>query len=375
VEAGIDILDTAISSMSCTYGHTPTETVVAMLQETERDTNLKLDQIEPIAAYFREVRKKYAKWEGALKGVDSRILIAQVPGGMLTNMEGQLKEQGAADRIDEVLEEIPRVREDLGFIPLVTPTSQIVGTQAVINVLTGERYKSITKETAGVLKGEYGSAPAAVNAELQAKVLDGKEPITCRPADLLDDELDALTTELLEKSKAEGISLAEDTVDDVLTYALFPQVGLKFLKNRHNPDAFEPAPGKEPVVEAPVAAPAKGGVEAYSVKVDGQVYDVEVGPQGQVTSVAPAKGASQAAPAAPVASSAASEDVPAPLAGNIFKVNVQTGEEVEEGDVLLILEAMKMETEVRASRGGVVQDLHVKEGDAVKVGSPLLSLE
>ncbi|WP_165312255.1 sodium-extruding oxaloacetate decarboxylase subunit alpha [Vibrio ziniensis] len=375
VEAGIDILDTAISSMSQTYGHTPTETVVAMLQGTERDTNLKLEQIEPIAAYFREVRKKYAKWEGQLKGVDSRILIAQVPGGMLTNMEGQLKEQGAADRIDEVLEEIPRVRKDLGYIPLVTPTSQIVGTQAVINVLTGERYKSITKETAGLLKGEYGAAPAPVNAELQARVLDGKEVITCRPADLLQDEMDHLTTDLLEKAKAEGISLAEDTVDDVLTYALFPQVGLKFLKNRHNPDAFEPAPGKEtatPVVAAPVAKAAVGGIETYSVKVDGHVYEVEVGPQGQLTSVTPAN-AKPAVAAVEVASSDA-EDVPAPLAGTIFKVNVAAGEEVAEGDVLIILEAMKMETEVRAARSGLVQDLHVKEGDAVAVGSPLLSL-
>ncbi|MCG9631463.1 sodium-extruding oxaloacetate decarboxylase subunit alpha [Vibrio sp. Isolate30] len=375
VEAGIDILDTAISSMSCTYGHTPTETVVAMLEGTERATGLKLDQIEPIAAYFREVRKKYAKWEGQLKGVDSRILIAQVPGGMLTNMEGQLKEQGAADRLDEVLEEIPRVREDLGFIPLVTPTSQIVGTQAVINVLTGERYKSITKETAGVLKGEYGQAPAELNAELQAKVLDGAEPITCRPADLLKAEMDTLTTDLLEKAKEEGISLAEDTVDDVLTYALFPQVGLKFLKNRHNPEAFEPAPGTE--VEAPTTAapaPAAGGIESYSVKVDGQVYDVEVGPQGQLTSVSPAaQPAQQSAPAAAPAASNA-ESVPAPLAGNIFKVNVQPGAQVAEGDVLLILEAMKMETEVRAARGGIVQELNVKEGDAVSVGAPLLSL-
>ncbi|ANW23985.1 oxaloacetate decarboxylase subunit alpha [Vibrio coralliilyticus] len=374
VEAGVDILDTAISSMSCTYGHTPTETVVAMLQGTERDTNLKLDQIEPIAAYFREVRKKYAKFEGQLKGVDSRILIAQVPGGMLTNMESQLKEQGAADRIDEVLDEIPRVREDLGFIPLVTPTSQIVGTQAVINVLTGERYKSITKETAGVLKGEYGAAPAEVNAELQAKVLDGAEAITCRPADLLEAELDTLTEDLLAKAKQDGISLAEDTVDDVLTYALFPQVGLKFLKNRHNPDAFEPAPGKEEPVEAPAPQATQGGIETYSVKVDGQVYDVEVGPQGQLTSVAPANSTPQQASPAPAAQSGNSEMVPAPLAGNIFKVNVQSGAQVEEGEVLLILEAMKMETEVRAARGGIVQDLHVKEGDSVTVGAPLLSL-
>lgn len=371
VEAGIDILDTAISSMSCTYGHTPTETVVAMLEGTERDTNLKLDQIEPIAAYFRDVRKKYAKWEGQLKGVDSRILIAQVPGGMLTNMEGQLKEQGAADRMDEVLEEIPRVRKELGYIPLVTPTSQIVGTQAVINVLTGERYKSITKETAGLLKGEYGQAPAEVDAELQAKVLDGSKPITCRPADLIKSEMDILTTELLEKAKSDGISLAEDTVDDVLTYALFPQVGLKFLKNRRNPEAFEPAPTLEteaPVVAAPVQA--SGGIGSYSVKVDGQVYDVEVGPQGELTSVAPSTKPVQAAP---VAASDA-EAVPAPLAGNIFKVIVQAGAEVAEGDVLLILEAMKMETEVRAARGGIVQELNVKEGDAVTVGAPLLSL-
>ncbi|SEG64821.1 sodium-extruding oxaloacetate decarboxylase subunit alpha [Vibrio hangzhouensis] len=374
VEAGIDILDTAISSMSQTYGHTPTETVVAMLQGTERDTNLKLEQIEPIAAYFREVRKKYAKWEGQLKGVDSRILIAQVPGGMLTNMEGQLKEQGAADRIDEVLEEIPRVREDLGFIPLVTPTSQIVGTQAVINVLTGERYKSITKETAGVLKGEYGKAPAEVNAELQAKVLDGAEAITCRPADLLEAELHTLTDDLLQKAKAEGISLAEDTVDDVLTYALFPQVGLKFLKNRHNPDAFEPAPGKEVVAPAaPVSAPAATkGIESYSVKVDGQVYDVEVGPKGELTSVTPAATSAQAAAPAPAATNV--EAVAAPLAGNIFKVNVASGAQVQEGDVLLILEAMKMETEVRAAQSGVVQDVHVKEGDSVVVGAPLVSL-
>ncbi|MGC7890502.1 sodium-extruding oxaloacetate decarboxylase subunit alpha [Vibrio anguillarum] len=372
VEAGIDILDTAISSMSQTYGHTPTETVVAMLEGTERDTGLSLTQLEPIATYFREVRKKYAKWEGQLKGVDSRILIAQVPGGMLTNMEGQLKEQGAADRLDEVLEEIPRVRKDLGFIPLVTPTSQIVGTQAVINVLTGERYKSITKETAGVLKGEYGATPAPVNTELQAKVLGNLTPITCRPADLLDAEMAVLTTELLEKAKAEGISLAADTVDDVLTYALFPQVGLKFLKNRHNPDAFEPAPTLESAKPTSATVVTKGGIETYSVKVDGQIYTVEVGPQGQLSSISASN--SQAALPSPAPANNHAEAVPSPLAGNIFKVNVQAGSEVLEGDVLVILEAMKMETEIRAARGGIVQDLHVKEGDAVTVGAPLLSL-
>ncbi|MUJ37672.1 sodium-extruding oxaloacetate decarboxylase subunit alpha [Aliivibrio fischeri] len=375
VEAGIDILDTAISSMSQTYGHTPTETVVAMLEETGRDTNLKLDQLAPIASYFREVRKKYAKFEGQLKGVDSRILIAQVPGGMLTNMESQLKEQGAADKMDEVLAEIPKVRKDLGYIPLVTPTSQIVGTQAVINVLTGERYKSITKETAGVLKGEYGAAPAEVNAELQARVLDGKEAVTCRPADLLKAELHTLTDELLEKAKEENIELAEQQVDDVLTYALFPQVGLKFLKNRNNPEAFEPAPGteKEAEQEEVKVSSAKGSVEAYSVKVDGQVYNVEVGPQGVISSVEQIS--AQAAPVqSPQLSAMDAESVDAPLAGNIFKVLVQAGAEVVEGDVLLILEAMKMETEIKASRSGTVQDILTKEGDAVTVGTPLLSL-
>ncbi|EHY0935092.1 sodium-extruding oxaloacetate decarboxylase subunit alpha [Vibrio cholerae] len=375
VEAGIDILDTAISSMSQTYGHTPTETVVAMLQDTPRDTQLKLEQLEPIAAYFREVRKKYAKFEGQLKGVDSRILIAQVPGGMLTNMESQLKEQGAAHRIDEVLEEIPRVRQDLGFIPLVTPTSQIVGTQAVINVLTGERYKSITKETAGVLKGEYGATPASVNAELQTRVLEGGQAITCRPADLLQDELDHLTKELLEKAQVEKITLADAKVDDVLTYALFPQVGLKFLKNRHNPEAFEPAPGKEPapVATAPASTKPAAGIESYSVKVDGVVYDVEVGPQGQLTSVVPV--GQKAAPKPTVATTTqGAEAVAAPLAGTIFKIQVEQGDEVAEGDVLIVLEAMKMETEIRAARSGVIQELHVKEGDSVRVGASLLSL-
>ncbi|AJR07568.1 oxaloacetate decarboxylase subunit alpha [Photobacterium gaetbulicola] len=376
VEAGLDILDTAISSMSQTYGHTPTETVIAMLEGTERDTKLDLQQLEPIASYFRTVRKKYAKFEGSLKGVDARILLAQVPGGMLTNMESQLKEQGAADRFDEVLEEIPRVREDLGFIPLVTPTSQIVGTQSVINVLTGERYKSISKETAGVLKGEYGAAPAPVNAELQARVLEGAEPITCRPADLLDAELDTLTADLLAKAKSDNIALADEQVDDVLTYALFPQVGLNFLKNRNNPEAFEPAPGTEPEVVASAAQPAPAAsaatVEAYSVKVNGQVYSVEVGPSGELTSVEPAAASVPAPVAAPQPSSA--EALPAPLAGNIFKINVQPGQQVSEGDVLVILEAMKMETEVRAARSGIVQDLHVKEGDSVAVGSPILSL-
>ena len=376
VEAGIDNVDTSISSMSMTYGHSPTESVVAILQDTDRDTGLDIGKLAEIAAYFREVRKKYAKFEGSLRGVDARILVAQVPGGMLTNMESQLREQGAADKMDQVLEEIPRVREDLGFIPLVTPTSQIVGTQSVINVLTGERYKSISRETAGVLKGEYGATPAPVNAELQQRVLEGADPITCRPADLLQPELASLTTELhsLAAEKDIALTAGEGEIDDVLTYALFPQIGLKFLENRGNPAAFEPVPGAEP---APVAAPATaapavpaGGAEVYTVTVNGQSYVVEVAAGGDISTIANAP----AATAVPAAATSGSEPVKAPLAGNIVKVHAAVGDAVGAGDVIVILEAMKMETEVRAPHAGTVAAVSVKEGDSVAVGDTLLSL-
>ncbi|PLY15940.1 MAG: oxaloacetate decarboxylase subunit alpha [Sedimenticola sp.] len=373
-EAGIDMLDTSISSMSMTYGHSATESVVAILEGTDRDTGLDLILLEEIAAYFREVRKKYAKFEGSLRGIDSRILVAQVPGGMLTNMENQLREQGASDKMDAVLEEIPKVREDLGFIPLVTPTSQIVGTQAVINVLMGERYKNITKETAGVLKGEYGTSPAPVNKELQAKVLgDGEKPITCRPADLIEPELDKLMAEFDGLAKEKGIRVADAKVDDVLIYALFPQIGLKFLENRDNPDAFEPVPGTEPAAPtAPAVAAtsvptASTGPEAYTVSVNGKSYNVTVSQGGAVQNVAPAA----VAEAAPVASGTG-EAVPAPLAGNVFEIKVAEGQSVNKGDVIMIVEAMKMETEVRTPTSGTVSSILVKKGDAVQVGETLM---
>uniref|UniRef100_UPI003A8AB61C pyruvate carboxylase subunit B n=1 Tax=Marinospirillum sp. TaxID=2183934 RepID=UPI003A8AB61C len=377
VEAGIDRVDTAISSMSMTYGHTATESVVAALQGTERDTGLNLEALEEIAAYFREVRKKYAQFEGSLRGTDSRILVAQVPGGMLTNMESQLKEQGAADKFDEVLAEIPRVREDLGYIPLVTPTSQIVGTQAVINVLMGERYKSISKEVQGILKGEYGAAPAPYNAELQARVLEGKEAITCRPADLIDNEMDKLAEELAAKAKEEGIQLAtgEDQIDDVLTYALFPQIGLKFLKNRGDASAFEPAPTAASAAPAPAKAAAAPVEDSgvYTVKVNGQSYVVEVSEGGDITQVSTTS--PSPAPAAAAAPSAGTgEAISAPLAGNIFKILVKPGEAVEANQVVIIMEAMKMETEIRAASAGTVASVAVREGDAVQVGDTLLTL-
>lgn len=377
IEANIDRVDTAISSMSMTYGHTPTETINAIFDGQPGDPGLDLALLAEIAEYFRVVRKKYAKFEGALKGVDARILLAQVPGGMLTNMEGQLREQNASERLGEVLKEIPRVREDLGNIALVTPTSQIVGTQAVINVLSGERYKNITKETAGILKGEYGATASAVNKELQAKVLDGKEAITCRPADLLEPELDVLTQELREKAKAEGFTLesGEREIDDVLTYALFPQIGLKFLKNRGNPEAFEPLPTEEDAAPKAAAAPVKNGdASVYSVNVNGQTYVVQVSEGGDISNIQPAAGTEASAKTDTKAAAKNSEPMLAPLAGNIFKVSVSVGQKVVEGEVLIILEAMKMETEVKASRTGTIQSIKVAEGNAVSVGDDLLTI-
>lgn len=368
IEAGIDRVDTSIASMSMTYGHSATNAVVSILDHSPRKTGLDMEQLEEIDAYFRPVRAKYAKFEGSLKGIDPRILLAQVPGGMLTNMESQLRENNALDRLDEVLQEIPRVREDLGFIPLVTPTSQIVGTQAVMNVLLGERYKSIAKESAGVLKGEYGASPAPVNAELQARVLDGGEAITCRPADNIDLEMDTLEAEFDAIVAEKGIKLENEKIDDLLTYILFPQVGIQFLENRNNPDFFEPVP------QAPSEGPKEDGV--YTVTHNGQDYVVEVKAGGDISSIQVA-GQAVAAPqaaapqAAPVGNA---EDVSAPLAGNIWKVLVSPNQQVNEGDTLVILEAMKMETEIKAGHSGVVANINVKEGDSVTVGQVLMSL-
>ncbi|QOR15171.1 sodium-extruding oxaloacetate decarboxylase subunit alpha [Haemophilus parainfluenzae] len=376
VEAGVDGIDTAISSMSGTYGHPATESLVATLQGTEYDTGLDIPRLEKIAAYFRNVRKKYAKFEGQLRGVDSRILVAQVPGGMLTNLENQLKQQNASDKLDLVLEEIPRVRKDLGYIPLVTPTSQIVGTQSVINVLTGERYKTIAKETAGILKGEYGKTPAPVDSALQARVLEGAAPVTDRPADHIAPEMSKIEAEVAEQAKAKGVKLADNAVDDALIVALFPQIAWKFLENRNNPAAFEPAPtGNESAVEnKPVskAAPAASGSAVYTVELEGKAFVVKVSEGGDISHVATT--APQAAPQAAPAPATSGTPVTAPMAGNIWKVVATEGQTVAAGDVLFILEAMKMETEVKAAQAGTVRGICVKAGDAVAVGDTVMTL-
>jgi len=375
VEAGVDNIDTAISSMSMTYGHSPTEAVVAMLEESERCTGLDISKLEEIAAYFRTVRKKYKKFEGTLMGVDSRILVAQVPGGMLTNLENQLKEQKADDKLDEILEEIPRVRKDLGYIPLVTPTSQIVGTQAVLNVLTGERYKTISKETAALLRGEYGAAPASYNRELQERVLEGAEPMTCRPADKLESELENLTQELKRNAAELSFKLAAEEVEDVLTFALFSQVGLKFLQNRGNPEAFEPTPTES----AESDGTESEGV--YTVTVKGNSYTVHVAEGGEVSSiVSVGKSASSkeialaSVPTPPLAAVIGGEPLHAPLTGSVISVIVKPGQVVQDNTVVIIMEAMKMETEICAHRSGTVAHVYVKEGETVNVGDPLLTI-
>lgn len=375
VEAGADNVDTAISSMSMTYGHSATESIVASFAGQARDTGLDLVLLEEIADYFREVRKKYAPFEGSLKGVDGRILVSQVPGGMLTNMESQLKEQGAEDKFAAVLKEIPHVREDLGFIPLVTPTSQIVGTQAVLNVLQGERYKTVAKETVGVLKGEYGLTPAPVNKALQARVLNGAQPITCRPADLLQPEMANIIADVKAKAQAADIKLADNVEEDALIYALFAQIGWKFLENRGNPAAFEAQPNPEALAAALAPPPAKkteGSVEAYTVNVDGRNYHVVVAP-GDALDIRPAAAGVALNLQAPPGAAGGAEIV-SPLAGNILRINVEVGQHVNAGDVVVVMEAMKMETEVRSKYSGAVSAVHVREGAAVAIGTPLIRL-
>ncbi|MEI6707124.1 MAG: sodium-extruding oxaloacetate decarboxylase subunit alpha [Methylococcales bacterium] len=372
-EAGLDQVDTAISSMSMTYGHSATESIVASLEDTPYTTGLDLVKLEEIAHYFRDVRKKYAQFEGSMKGVDGRILIAQVPGGMLTNMESQLKEQGATDKYDEVLQEIPRVRADLGFIPLVTPTSQIVGTQAVINVIHGERYKIITKETAGLLKGEYGATPAPVNEELQARVLNGALAITCRPADLIAPEMNRLIAEVKEKAKAEGVKLAKFIEEDALINGMFAQVGWKFIANRGNPDAFEAAPdyqaetAPKTVAVNNQAPTSVSGTETYIVNVDGRNFNVAVSVGNAALDIQAISNIIEPPPSEGAV-------IESPMAGNILKVLVNVGSIIASGDVVVIMEAMKMETEIRSKYTGIVSAIHVKEGGAVAGGELLITL-
>ena len=376
-EAGADVLDTAISSMAMGTSHSPTETVVEMLKGTDLDTGLDLNLLLEIAAYFRDVRKKYAKFESSFLGADTRILASQVPGGMLSNLENQLKEQGAADKIDDVLKEIQIVQKDCGYIPLVTPTSQIVGTQAVFNVLFG-RYARLTQETRDLVTGKYGKTPAAVNQDLLKDALKQnsmEEAVTCRPADLIPMEWD----KMVEEAKANG---GDGSEEDTLTYAMFPKVAPKFFKERAN----GPVKSESFVVAPAAAAPAKenkGG--SYTITVNSKSYNVTTGPAGDNMNVTVngkaynvAFGAAGAAPsvttAAPVATAVSGGTaVTAPVAGTLLKHCVASGSAVKKGDTVIMLESMKMELEVKAPCDGTIT-FTVQPGSQVTAGQNIASI-
>ncbi len=361
IEAGLDNIDTSISSMSMTYGHTPTETLIGILDGTNRDTGLDLDKLTPIAEHFQKVRKKYKNFEGSLRGVDARILASQVPGGMLTNLENQLKAQDSIDRFDEVISEIPKVREDLGYIPLVTPTSQIVGTQSVINILSGSRYSTVTNEVKSLLKGEYGATPAPVNKDLQQEGIGDSAVITCRPADVLTDNYQSVEDEFKQALVEKNIT-ADASVENILIYAMFPEIGLHFLENADNPDYFESEPID--IVELTDSS--------YLVTVDDQEYSVTLKADNSVT-INDGSQVNQVIPT-PSVQASTGEVIAAPLGGNIFRVIISEGESVDADSTILILEAMKMETEIKAPSAGVIGNIFVKPGDSVKPGTPLFEI-
>ncbi len=365
-EAGADVLDTAISSMAMGTSHSPTETVVEMLKGTDMDTGLDLNLLLEIAAYFRDVRKKYAKFESSFLGADTRILASQVPGGMLSNLENQLKEQGAADKIDDVLKEIQVVQADCGYIPLVTPTSQIVGTQAVFNVLFG-RYAKLTQETRDLVTGKYGKTPASVNADLLKEALkqnEMAEAVTCRPADLIPMEWD----KMVEESKVHGGNGSEE---DTLTYAMFPKVAPKFFAER------EKGPISSDSFALPKASADAGKGGAYTVNVNGQNYNVTSGPAGDKMSVTVdgttynvAFSAAGTTVTPVVSGNGTGADIKAPVAGTLLKHVVASGSDVNEGDTILMIESMKMELEVKATSSGKVE-FAVQPGSAITAGQVL----
>ena len=382
IENGADRIDTAISSFAWGTSHPGTESMVAALKGSEYDTGLDLELIQEIGLYFYGVRKKYHQFESEFTAVDTRVQVNQVPGGMMSNLANQLKEQGALHRINEVFEEIPRVREDLGFPPLVTPTSQIVGTQAVFNVLAGERYKTITNEVKLYLQGRYGKAAGKINETLRAQAIGSEEVIEVRPADLIKPEMDRLREEVGNLARSE---------EDVLTYAMFPDIGRKFLEERAagtlKPEALLPiqlpgmdvAPSSEGVptefvvdvhgesyrVDITGVGVKTDGKRHFYLSIDGMPEEVVFEPLNQFVSEGGNRRKQASAPG----------DVSTTMPGNIVEVLVKVGDAVKAGQAVLITEAMKMETEVQAPIDGTVKALHVAKGDRVNPGDVLVEIE
>ena len=398
VENGASIIDTCNSSFSEGASHPTTESMVAALKGTEYDTGLDLAKLQEITAYFREVRRKYWQYESEFTGVDTRVLVNQVPGGMISNLSNQLKEQGALDRMNEVLAEIPRVREDLGFPPLVTPTSQIVGTQAVLNVMTGSRYKSVTNEVKNYFLGLYGKAPAAVNAIVKQQAVGDAEVITCRPADLLAPEMVKLQTESDRIAKSE---------EDVLTYAMFPDIGKTFLQERNagslKPEALH-------TKESANAAAARFAPNEFNVTLHGETFHIKLTGSGhageekrpfyvsvdgiaeevvvetldeiEVSGGSATSNGNKSSSKKKAATTSSGRPRPhhagcvtTAMPGTIVAVKAKVGDKVKAGDGLLVIEAMKMENEIQASTTGTVVAVHVSKGDSVTPDESLLEIQ
>jgi len=387
INEGVDVVDTDISSFSTGTAHPPTESIVALVKGTDRDTGMDLKVLNDIASYFRDVRLEYKEFESPFSGVNPNVLVFQIPGGMISNLAKQLKDQKAIDRFDEVVEEVPRVREDLGYPPLVTPTSQIVGSQAVFNVLAGERYKIVTEETKHYLKGMYGKPPGPVNEDVCKAVLGEEEPITCRPADMLEPEFDKLKEEIKDLARCD---------EDVLIYALFPQAGREFLEKR-NAGTLAPVIEKKPEEKKPAPAPALAAAPApvapagpmqFKVSVGDRRFDVVVevvGGGAKVKEVQPAVASS-----APVSASPSSNPSPgtavaveervrlaeitAPVLGKVLRIVRGPGEAVKKGETVLVLEAMKMENDLPSPVDGTVVGIFVELGQDVDPGTKLAAI-
>ncbi|MDX1810909.1 MAG: pyruvate carboxylase subunit B, partial [Gammaproteobacteria bacterium] len=375
--------------------HPATESMVAALHDTRYDTGMDLTLLQDIGFYFKEVRKKYHQFESEFTGLDTRVQVNQVPGGMISNLSNQLKEQGELKRINDVLNEIPRVREDLGYPPLVTPTSQIVGTQAVMNVLTGERYKTITNEVKNYFLGHYGKAPAAVNELIKTQAVGNEEVITCRPADLLQPEMKKLHVEV------DGLAESDE---DVLTFAMFPDIGRDFLEKRKTGELV-PEPLEPPLADN--AAVCGVAPDEFNVTMHGETYNIRVTGSGHrfqaqrpfyltvdgvpeeilvetLSEVAtgPIGGGIGSTSTTPVSSGSSKRPkatkpghVTTSMPGTIVDVLVAEGDSVNAGDGLFVTEAMKMETEVHAPIGGTIKAIHIKKGDAVNPDETLIEIE
>jgi len=367
-EAGVSILDTAISSLGGGTSQPPTESIVAALQGTEWDTGLDLKLLMEIKKYFDGVREKYlGVLDPISERVDADVLLHQIPGGMISNLINQLKEQNALDRYDEVLQELPRVRAEMGYPPLVTPTSQVVGTQAVFNVLVGERYKVVSQEVKDYFKGLYGRPPGDLDEQIKRVVIPDEEPINCRPADLIPPALGVMKAEMKEK----GLQTSDE---DLVTYALYPMVALKFLRGEIEEEELKPAPPRAGMELPEPEPPVSVRPTHFEVEVDGETFSVRVTPTGHIEVGGPvyAEGAPVAKPKPPAGPIAGG--IFAPMQGMIVKLKVAVGDKVEKGTVVAILEAMKMQNSVIAHEAGTVEEIFVSEGQIVGANEAIMRI-